>query len=305
MTTDVPYLSPAFSLHSPDEWEFLRTVHDGTAFSLFWIDIVKPLLQEARSRHLLEIGAAEGTHTRWLLEYCTQVGGRLTVVEPDAGPSLRALVDGLDSTDRMSMVSRDALKVIKGPVDAVLLEGDLNYATVLEDLRGIEGLSERLGIPFPLVCFASASWPYARRDMYYGPDRLPDEAVHEHARMGMTPWRPQLEEGMINHPFENATTEGGPRNGVLTAAEDFLRESSLPLELSWLPANHGLGIIYRGDSPEGRFVTSKVLPRPALARFLETWELARINTTVRRLERERQLASWPATLRRIARRLRR
>ena len=304
------YLSSAFTERAAEELEFLGEVHDRMGFSLSWVDIVRPLLDETRARTLLEIGAYEGEHTRWLLRYCEAVDGQLIVVEPDVRSPLLRLVEASGRVRIMAEISRTALPKISTPVDSVLLEGDLNYETVLEDLRDIQGLSRRLSTRLPLVVFPNAGWPYARRDMYYDPARLPSSARHEYARMGMSPWSRTLEPGMINHPFANATVEGGPRNGVLTAAEDFVARADGKLRLFALPVNHGLGIIYLAGSREETFILANLVPPPALARFLETWELARLNTIVSglRARRDRELRSGPRAwiarqVRRIGRRL--
>jgi hypothetical protein len=289
------YLSPAFSKRSDEGLEFLAAVDDRVGFSLFWLDIVRPLLEEAQAKTLLEIGADAGTHTRWLLRYCEAVDGRLIVVEPDVRPPLLRMVEGSVHVQLMAEISETALRKIAMPVDAVLLEGDLNYHTVLRDLQGIQELSRRMVRRLPLVVFANAGWPYARRDMYYDSQRMLAEGRHGYARLGMTPWSEGLEKGMINSPFENASVEGGPHNGVLTAAEDFVALAEENLRLYVLPVNHGLGIICLAESPEEHFIRTNVLPPPSLARFLETWELARLNTIVSRLRawRDRDCRSGP------------
>jgi hypothetical protein len=223
------------------------------------------------------------------------MNGQLIVVEPVVRPPLLRMVEGSGHVQLMAEVSETALPKIAMPVDAVLLEGDLNYHTVLRDLQGIQELSRRMGRRVPPVVFANAGWPYARRDMYYDPQRMLAEGRHGYARLGMTPWSEGLEEGMINSSFENASVEGGPHNGVLTAAEDFVALADENLRLYVLPVNHGLGIICLAGSPEEHFIRTNVLPPPALARFLDTWELARLNTIVSRLRawRDRGCRSGP------------
>jgi hypothetical protein len=44
-------------------------------------------------------------------------------------------------------------------------------------------------------------------------------------------------------PLANATKEGGPRNGVMTAIEDFAATADEPLELTVLPVLHGLALV--------------------------------------------------------------
>jgi hypothetical protein len=140
-----------------------------------------------KAKHLLEIGAFKGEHTRLLLKYCDAFEALLIVIKPAVTPSLQEVISSSKRVHLFAEKSHKALPQINAPVDAVLLEGDLNYYTVYGDLVGIEDLSRRQNIPFPIVLFASASWPYARRDMYYDPDSIPTIERHEYARGGMTP----------------------------------------------------------------------------------------------------------------------
>lgn len=280
------YLSPAFSLRNAEELDFLRMIDGTTGFSLFYIDIVKPLLLELEAKYLLEVGANKGEHTRLLLQYCGSYDANLIVIEPIVTPSLQEVVSASSRVRLFAEKSNRALARIDASVDIVLLEGDLNYYSVRSDLVAIQELSRRQNIPFPIVFFKNSSWPYARRDMYYDPDSIPTVERHEYTLSGMTHWSSQLEDGMINANFANAMHEGGPRNGVLTAVEDFLKESELSLHLFSLTLNHGLGIIYTENSRAEKFITTNLLPPPALGLFLETLELSRLNDIIHRLQLE-------------------
>lgn len=186
------YLSPAFSRRSDDEIAFLRTVDGTTGFRLFWTDVVKPLLCEIAARRLLEVGGAQGDLTKVLLEYCEMFGGTLVVVEPAVTTELEAIVSRSSKVRLLAEKSATAIPHLDGPVDAVMLEGDLNYAAVIGDLRAIADVSRRIEAPWPLVFVKNTSWPYARRDMYYDPEGTVPAARHEHARSGMTPWSSAL-----------------------------------------------------------------------------------------------------------------
>ena len=111
---------------------------------------------------------------------------------------------------------------------------------------------------------------------------------------------------MINQPFANAEQEGEPRNGVLTAAEDFVRKASVPLNLLTLPIHNGVSILYAKGSAADRFIQDQVGPSSLLVRLLETVEVARLNSIVdglKTLQAERQSAT--STRSRLERRLHR
>lgn len=277
------YLSPAFSPRSSEDLAFLKQIDGATAFSLFWVDIVRPLLETTDAGHLLQIGAYKGDHTRHLLQHCKAVKGSLIVIEPFVVPELEQVLAGSECGLLLAAKSHVAIPQIHTRIDAVLLNGDLNYHAVYGDLLAIADMAKRTGGAFPTVVLKSMSWPYARRDMYYDPESVPAQDRHDYERMGMTPWSSGLEERAINAPFCNARQEGGPRNGVLTAVEDFIRDSSDVLCLFKLPINHGLGIIYRPNTTTADFIERMVAPPPALRLLLETWEIARLNDIIVRL----------------------
>ena len=91
-------------------------------------------------------------------------------------------------------------------------------------------LSRRL----PLLLFHDVCWPHGRRDSYYAPDRIPDEYRETIAEgVGIAPEEPGLTYGGFPYKWVQER-EGGERNGVLTAVEDFLAERD-DLELAIVP----------------------------------------------------------------------
>ena len=122
--------------------------------------------------------------------------------------------------------------------DLFLLDGDHNWYTVLHELRAIERCAERYERAFPVVCLHDIGWPYGRRDLYYAPERIPTEFRQPYAQKGLDVDKPDLlDAGGFNLKHYNAFHEGGPRNGVLTAVEQFVEESKGRFELLTIPAS--------------------------------------------------------------------
>jgi len=72
--------------------------------------------------------------------------------------------------------------------------------------------------------------------------------------------------------FACARREGGPRNGVLTAVEDFKAESDRELVLAIIPAVFGLGLLFEASAPWAEALGRAVLPyhkHPLLAALEE------------------------------------
>src|SRR5205807_4228406 len=119
------------------------------------------------------------------------------------------------------------------------------------------------------------SWPHGRRDDYFDPNQIPAEHRRPIApEAGLYPGIEGVRHGGL--PYHNpAATEGGPRNGVLTAIEDFVAGRD-DLRLAVVPAFFGLGVVWRRGAPYA----------PALAKILDPWDR---NPLLGRLEHNRVL----------------
>lgn len=94
-----------------------------------------------------------------------------------------------------------------------------------------------------MVLLHDVCWPYARRDLYYDPATIPEEFRHKYAQKGLIPGRKDALDYGLNSGMHNAIHEGGPKNGVLTAVEDFMIETDEPMHFHSVPAFHGYGIL--------------------------------------------------------------
>lgn len=186
------------------------------------------------------------------------------------------LVAGSPRADLILELSLHALPHLE-PCDAYLIDGDHNYYTVDRELRAIAAQADAEG-RYPLVFLHDVAWPWGRRDMYYAPDTIPPEACREHTYdKGTVPWRADVVEGGFRSEghFALALREGGPRNGVLTAVEDFLRDHP-DLTFAKVPCVFGLGVVYSSSVPYAAAV-GQILERydgDVLLRRLEDNRLA-------------------------------
>lgn len=208
----------------------------------FWNTFIEPVFERLKPKVIVEIGSESGDNTSNLLEFCERNGGTLHVIEPfpkyDVSEWQQRHGEKLVFHRSLSL---DALPEIDTP-DVVLLDGDHNWYTVFHELKSIEKLSE--GDEFPLVMLHDVGWPYARRDLYYDPDSIPEEYRNPFAKGGLSLGSNEvLEKGGINAHLVNAKHEGGAANGILTAVEDFVEQSEWDFEFRQVPGLHGLGIL--------------------------------------------------------------
>lgn len=208
--------------------------------------VLKPFIREFGCQNVLEIGAQYGENTQELAELPSV---RITVIDPCVDADLCARHAGSGRVTVHRGLSLDVLPALSEPFDCILVDGDHNWYTVYNELRVIRerGLLARGGTVF----LHDTSWPYGRRDGYYEPSRIPEEHRQPYARKGIVRGKSALSdtEG-VNAHLANATHEGGPRNGVLCAVEDFLAEHAGDYAFRNLEIQYGLGMLYRKRDAE-------------------------------------------------------
>ncbi len=209
----------------------------------FWDFAVAPVLKAADARRIVEIGALRGETTAFMLD---ELGAdaELHVIDPVP------VFDPSEHEERFPgrylfhrALSLEVLPDLP-PMDAALIDGDHNWYTVYHELRALSETARSNDRPLPVLILHDVGWPYGRRDLYYVPEQIPEEFRQPYAQQGMLPGRSELvEQGGLNPTNCNATHEGGPRNGVMTAVDDFIAEYDRPLRLVFLPAYFGLAIV--------------------------------------------------------------
>jgi hypothetical protein len=208
-------------------------------------EIIVPCLDAAGARSVVEVGAYAGDLTGLLLEWAATSGARVWAIDPAPREPLVALERRHAELELVRETSHEALRHVPLP-DAAIIDGDHNYYTVSEEVRLI---AERAsGADLPLLIFHDVGWPHARRDDYYDPDLIPAEhrqPIDEGT--GLYPGVSEVRAGGLPYRFK-ARKEGGPRNGVLTAVEDFVAARD-GLQLAIVPAFFGLGVVWHQEAP--------------------------------------------------------
>ena len=232
-------------------------------------ELLLPCLEAVGARSVVEIGAYAGDLTGVLVTWAKANGARVTAIDPAPQPDLEAL----DGVELIRATSLDALREIPLP-DAMIIDGDHNYFTVREELRLI---AERAaGATLPLLLFHDVGWPHGRRDDYHDAGAIPPAARHPVAgdKGGLFPGEAGLRAGGLPYP-RSAAQEGGSRNGVLTAVEDFVADHE-QLRLVVIPVFFGVGVVWPLDTPWSG----------ALGTLLDPWDR---NPVLKRLEANRVL----------------
>ncbi|WP_010546151.1 class I SAM-dependent methyltransferase [Sphingomonas elodea] len=264
----------------------------------FW-DIILGTLHAAGARNLAEVGAEFGGTSQHLAAYARVTGGTLTSIDPEPKQEFLDWVGQTPEVRHIPLPSLEAMPQL-AEVDAWVIDGDHNYYTVLNELRIAARLAQRDGRPL-LAFLHDVSWPTGRRDMYYAPDRIPPEHRHAHSpdrgcTLGQSELLPPGHGFRGEGFFSFALHEGGPRNGVLTAVEDFLdegRAAGMQLAFANVPAVFGLGILFDAAAPWAEAVANVVFPwhnNPLLA-SLEQNRLRNYLAVIEWQDRERDRLS--------------
>jgi Methyltransferase domain len=207
-------------------------------------EILTACLDAAAASSVVEVGAYAGDLTRFLLNWAEGSGARVAAIDPSPQPELVSLSEEHAELELLRATSHEALGGMP-PADAYVIDGDHNYYTVSEELRLIaERSSDGL---LPLLMFHDVDWPHARRDDYFAPELIPEEFRQPTIEGGgLFPGVSEPRAGGLPYKWP-AATEGGPRNGVLTAVEDFV-EGHGGLRLAVVPPFFGLGIVWHREA---------------------------------------------------------
>jgi hypothetical protein len=209
------------------------------------------------ARSVIEVGAFMGELTKLLLLWAAERDAAVTAIDTAPHTDLQELAAAHQDLELIRQTSFEALARIP-LADAIILDGDHNYYTVAEELRIIAERAAAEQRPLPLLLLHDVGWPHGRRDDYYVPERIPAEHRQPLATEGLFPGQPGTYPGGI--PCDNpAACEGGPRNGVLTAIEDFFVDRP-PLRLAVIPSFYGLGVVWDPTAPYDDALSAAVAP---------------------------------------------
>ena len=250
------------------------------------------ILDAVRPSRIVEIGGEGATFTKSLVAWAERNDAAVLCIDPLPSDALRRLAQDT----RLQLVEGYSPEALEGiePCDLYVVDGDHCYAVVRRELEVIGEQN-----PDACVMLHDVAWPCARRDFYYGPERLPAEDVHPHSfTRGISVNDGEMtDRGGLSGAGAMAIAEeaGGERNGVLTAVEDVRGER----ELAVVPCIYGLGVLYPPAAPWAAALKEFLAPYDGSA-LLGTLEANRLQLLDRVLaaqaENERRGAEFDRAL---------
>lgn len=226
------------------------------SLGVFWT-LIEPILDALGPRRVCEVGVEAGAFTTRLIAWGRERGCGYVGIDPAPDAAVRAWFPPGEAGERQlwEETSLSALPGL-GRCDAYFLDGDHNFHTVRGELDLIAGAARDDGDPAargPVVFIHDVAWPWGRRDMYYLPGAVPAEARQPWSEtLGVALGEDALIDGGLRDPgrYAIALKTGGPRNGVLTAVEDFLAAGAgAGWEAIILPVAYGLAVLHRPADP--------------------------------------------------------
>jgi hypothetical protein len=203
--------------------------------------MIKPYIVSRGYQRLCEIGASLGENTNKLLELDSV---SVTVIDPGIDADLYEKTNHNPRVNVRQGLSLEVLPKLSEAFDCILIDGDHNWYTVYNELKLIH--EQDLLKPGGTVFFHDVCFPYGRRDMYYQPETIPQEFTQPYAQKGIIQGQSELsDDSGTNAEHFNAAHEGGPRNGVLTAIEDFVEEHKDQYRFFYIQQEHGLGVMLK------------------------------------------------------------
>ena len=248
--------------------------------------VVEPLVVALASPTIAEVGAGHGRLTTRILRAATHGDLTIHAIDPSPAPALLELARTDPRVAVHATAGVEALGRI-GAVDLVVLDGDPNWATTVAEIEVVVARSREAGVAAPVIVVHNVHWPFGRRDGYHAaavpvaPLRRPAVAA------GLTPGRSRPgDHGLRPVPFV-ALDEGGARNGVMTAVEDFVAGDRARWDLVELPGFGGTAVLADqarvAHDPRLRGVLAALRAPDAVRRAGRRAEAGRIEAELRAL----------------------
>ena len=225
-----------------------------------WDVAIAPVVTAVGASRVVEIGALRGETTVKMFD---ALGPRGRAPRHRSRAGLRSSRARRGFPGRYVFHRAPSLDVLPSlpPMDVALVDGDHNWYTVYHELKLLAEVARdaRCAPPGPVAprcrMAVRATGSLLRRPS--GPRGVPATV---RAR-GDAAGRKRLFPGSgLNPTMWNAELEGGPRNGVMTALDDFIAEHERPLRRLVLPIYFGLAIVVEEE---------RLARTPALGAVLE------------------------------------
>ena len=170
-------------------------------FNFYDVDIIPFILKEFKVKKVVLTDLYDGKIYGELLNYANN--NNLSIITINSNKNIES-----DYND----IALNILPTLND-YEAIFINDDPNWYTIFNELNIIKKNNKE----FPLVFICNNIFPHKKRDSYKNPDVIPDEFKNEFSRQLFL-----SDDIKIKDNFYHAIKENTPKNGVLTAIDDFL-----------------------------------------------------------------------------------
>ena len=195
-------------------------------FNYYELDVIPIILESFKANNIIICGLYDDDTINQISSYCKVNGALVTAINS------KNIFNGDYFQD-------NTLKVLPAlnEYDAIFLNDDPNWYSVYTELKIIkENNSE-----FPLVFICNNVFPHKRRDSYSNPENIPNEFLNDYAK------ELTHKDILLYDDYYHAIDENTPKNGVLTAIEDFIKENN-SIGIMNIKLLNGITILYPKNS---------------------------------------------------------
>ncbi|WP_406532114.1 hypothetical protein [Methanobrevibacter sp.] len=219
-------------------------------FNFLDLGIIPTFLSRFEVEKVLVIGLSNNSILDELITFCIDNHSLLYTIDSEI--SIYDLIKEEDDSnivieyikENVKHFEESSLNILPNleSFDVVFINGDPNWYTVYNELN----LIKKNNSNFPLVFVCNNRYPHKRRDSYMNPDNIPEEYKHECCNNLPIIFEEdeEIKHAMVEDGFCHAIYQNTPKNGVLTAVEDFLNQNP---HLTLLDINplEGVTLIYK------------------------------------------------------------
>lgn len=221
-------------------------VPTSTTSLVAYAPIVLPILEMIQPKRICEVGSSAGEHSKFLSTTLKKYSGELVMIDPCPRGDYSEWMKANNNASLIKDFSLNAIPQV-GHADVWFVDGDHNWYNVYHELHLIDQTIQKSQTP-AIIYLHDVAWPCGRRDMYCDPSRIPKEFLQPYAQPDVGVFVPEISRGILRGLYW-ALREGGPRNGVLTAVEDFVKSTKSQYYWVFIPAFLGLGALIHASHP--------------------------------------------------------
>lgn len=216
-------------------------------FNFFDLSIIPTFLSRFKVKKILIIGLSNERILNEIIPY--YIDNECLLYGIDSKINLNTIFKEYIELDEnlksnLKYYAEDSLTILPklNQFDAIFIDDDSNWYTLYNELNIIKKNNSN----FPNVFICNNKYPYKRRDAYTNPKKIPKENINEYSDEFPIFYKEDNETKytMVKDGLYHAIDKDTPKNGVLTAIEDFLKENPKLEHLKINPIE-GISLIYQ------------------------------------------------------------